>query len=124
MLKELFAKVKPGGYLLVSLRITTKESINDINRSYQYINYDGKKLGEIAPYVIFNINDLLNNIKKLRVDDLYAYGYNGKPSETSVTPYNELCFCVFSLRKSLNEMNESQMKINIDLPKNICDAIK
>ena len=30
MLKELFAKVKPGGYLLVSLRITTKKSINDI----------------------------------------------------------------------------------------------
>ena len=124
MLKELFAKVKPGGNLLVSLRLTIKKSINDINKSYQYINYEGKKLGEIAPYVIFNINDLLDNFKKLNIDNLYAYGYNGRPSETSVTPYNELCFCVFSLEKSFKEINDNQFKMKIDLPKNIIDEIK
>ena len=83
-----------------------------------------KKLGEIAPYVIFNINDLLDNFKKLNIDNLYAYGYNGRPSETSVTPYNELCFCVFSLKKSFKEINDNQFKMKIDLPKNIIDEIK
>ena len=58
MLYELFAKVKPGGNLLVSLRLTNEKSINDINQSYQYINYEGNKIGEKAPYVIFNVNDL------------------------------------------------------------------
>ncbi len=124
MLNELFAKVKPGGNLLVSLRLTTEKSINDINQSYQYINYDGNKIGEKAPYVIFNVNDLLGNFKILNINDLYAYGYNGRPSETSVTPYKELCFCVFSLQKSINDMKNNKLKMEIDLPNNIVNEIK
>ena len=115
MLYELFAKVKPGGNLLVSLRLTNEKS-NDINQSYQYINYEGNKIGEKAPYVIFNVNDLLDDFKKLNISDLYVYGYNGKPSETSVTPYKELCFCVFSIKKSLNGMKNNKIKMEIDLP--------
>ena len=124
MLYELFNKIKPGGHLLVSLRLTTEKTINDINLSYQYINYDGKKVGEIAPYVIFNINDLMNIFKKLRINDLYAYGYSGTPSETSVTPYKELCFCVFSLKKSHNSADEGKMHVELDLPNNINSKIK
>ena len=43
------------------------KSINDINQSYQYINYEGNKIGEKAPYVIFNVNDLLDDFKKLNI---------------------------------------------------------
>ena len=90
MLKELFKKIKPGGYFIGSFRLSSEESINDISKSFQYINYNGEKKGEIAPYVVFNINDLLASLKKFNISDLYAYGYNGKPSITAVTDYKEL----------------------------------
>ena len=46
--------VKVGGEMVLSLRLTENNGLDDINKSFQYINYEMKKEGEIVPYVVLN----------------------------------------------------------------------
>jgi SAM-dependent methyltransferase len=98
-----WSKVRPGGYFIISLRITPEKSINDISKSYQKINFSGEdKKPEIANYVVLNFKDSLELFKTLtpKVDLIGAYGYWGKPSDTAVTVYDSLVFSVFYIRKA------------------------
>ncbi len=123
MLEESWKKVKKGGYFIASFRITDQESLNNINLSYQYINYDEKRSGEIAPYVIFNINDLLKSIIKLDAENIYGYGYVGAPSITAICPYDKLCFSVLAVRKPDLD-NKKHPRIDLDLPSQFLKCIK
>ena len=100
----------------MSLRLTNKESINDIDKSYQYIDFFNKNSKkEKANYVIFNINDAFNMFNNLspKASEVNAYGYYGTPSSTASTPYGKLLFAVFAIKKDIS--NECNIKLNFPL---------
>lgn len=111
-------KVKKGGYFIISLRLTNKKGINNYKKSYQYINFygDNKNL-EIANYVVFNFKEALVLLRNLTPSPhlIGAYGYDGKPSSTAVTPFNRLVFAVFYIKKGINNSNQSP-KVEFNLP--------
>lgn len=115
MLPKAFACVKPGGYFIASLRITDQPGLNDLSRSYQYINYDGQRCGELAAYVVLNAGELLKTLLQFRPDEVLGYGYWGKPSASAVTPYERLCFSVFAIRKGLGAA-DGVPKVELNLP--------
>ena len=104
MFAKAWTMVKPGGVFVASFRLTKQEGVNDGSKSYQYINFDGSLEGEIAPYVVLNAADLMHRVRKLeRRWRVFAYGYYGAPSQTAVTPYEELCFAVLAISKSIDD---------------------
>lgn len=110
--------VLPGGYFIVSIRLTTKPGVNDIKRSYQLINFSGsKEKPERANYAVLNFDEALKIFKSLlpRPDLIGVYGYWGKPSKTAVTPFNKLGFSVFYIRKSRGNKTD-KLKKEINLP--------
>jgi SAM-dependent methyltransferase len=102
IIEKSWESVNDGGYLVISLRLTKYKSINNINDSYQYIDFfekDDKQ--EKANYVIYNINDALKMFTTFTPVpiEINAYGYYGKPSTSAVTPYSKLLFAVFAIKK-------------------------
>lgn len=114
-------KVKPGGYFVISLRLTPEKGINDIKRSYQYINFTGdEKDPEVANYVVFNFRDALSMMGKLTPypELVGSYGYWGEPSSTAVTPFDRLIFAVFYLKKSIDNSTQiinAEFSLPIDI---------
>ena len=43
-----------------------EEGSHKIKDSYQYINYEGKKEGEIAAYVVLNFKKLMTNLERFK----------------------------------------------------------
>lgn len=118
IIKSCWKKVKAGGYLIISLRLTPGNGINDIRKSHQYINFSGKEnKPEIANYVVFNFKEALKTFKKLSLSPalIGAYGYWGKPSPTAATPFKKLIFAVFYIRKSSNK-NNREIRSEFSLP--------
>lgn len=114
MLRKAWSFVGKGGQLVVSVRLSNEEGISEIRHSYQHINFQGKKRGEIAPYVVFNGKHWLDTVKQLPdIDCIYARGYWGKPSVTAVTPFKRLCFGVFALRKGMTSSKEVRLDVNL-----------
>ncbi|MCX5855331.1 MAG: class I SAM-dependent methyltransferase [Deltaproteobacteria bacterium] len=110
--------VNEGGHLVISLRLTDREGLNDIDRSYQYIQFFcNEEKPERANYVVFNIRDAFKLFKNLLPQPLLigAYGYWGKPSETARTPYHDLVFAVFYLQKAPNIRNDD-IRVELSLP--------
>lgn len=115
-------RVRPGGYFIISLRLTPKKGVNDIEKSYQYINFSGDdKEPEIANYVIFNFRESLMMMKELNPlpESIGAYGYWGSPSSTAVTPFDRLVFAVFYIKKGLEENSNQAIKAEFNLPMDI-----
>jgi len=112
--------VKDDSYLVISLRLTNRESVNDIDRSYQNINFFNDVKPERANYVVLNIWDAFNLFKNLLPQPLSigVYGYWGKPSETARTPYNDLVFAVFYLKKGVKARNDD-IEAELRLPINV-----
>jgi len=122
MLSALWAYVIPGGHLISTFRLTTDTGCEELAKSYQYINFDGKKNGECAPYIVKNVSDLLHQIIVLSPSDIHAYGYWGVPSASASTPYDRLCFAAFAIRK--HDKGESGIpKMSLDLPQEILSSI-
>nr|WP_230456967.1 class I SAM-dependent methyltransferase [Leptospira borgpetersenii] len=103
LLQKAWSMVKENGVFIASFRITNSATVNDIKKSYQYINYAGISEGEVAPYVVLNSKQLLIYFEKLGAGNIFAYGYYGKPSQTAKTPYDQLCFGVFAVQKPKKE---------------------
>lgn len=108
-------RVRPGGYFVISLRLTTGAGINDITRSYQQINFSGQDpRPETANYVVFNAREAIAMLEGLSAapDLVGAYGYWGKPSATAVTPFAKILFTVFYVRKG----SGGEMRAELNLP--------
>jgi SAM-dependent methyltransferase len=120
MLARAYRHVKPGGQLVASLRLTARESLLDIGRSYQYINFDGRRDGELAPYVVLNVRDLLRDLLALAPERVRGYGYWGAPSVTAVTPLAQIGFAVFALRKGVRV--SASTRVELDLPTELMRA--
>jgi len=122
MLSAAWRFVKPEGGLVATFRLTIDEGCKDINRSYQYINFDGILEGECANYVVLNVNEILQQLCDLNPLKISAYGYWGAPSGTAVTPYETLCFSAFSFIKRKTNDN-SPVSFDLDFPKGIYDIL-
>jgi SAM-dependent methyltransferase len=113
MFKRSWSFVKPGGYLIISLRLTDQNSILDITRSFQQIDENFK-----AQYVVLNINETMEKIKELNPSKVNSYGYWGTVNKLygnkTKTSYDEVCFSVFSIKKRIDETYPIQ--INLELP--------
>ena len=115
MLETAWGYVKPGGYLITSLRLTNQESIKDITKSYQYVEED------IAQYTVLNINEILNTFKSYQPEEIYAYGYWGDIKPNITTLYDQVCFSVFTIKKSTE--NTNNIIINLNLPNNLLKSL-
>jgi len=116
IIQKSWEQVKRGGILILSLRLTNKDSINDITKSYQYIDFFEKNdKKEKANYVIFNIKDIFKIFNSLspKVSEINAYGYYGSPSQSANVPYDKLLFAVFALKKDAS--SECNIKLNFPL---------
>jgi SAM-dependent methyltransferase len=99
MLEAAWRYVRPGGCFVSSFRLTAGETLNDIRRSCQHINFDGRKEGEVAPYVVLNAAELLADLRALQPRCIRAFGYWGAPSASAVTPLERIAFAVFAIAK-------------------------
>jgi len=122
LFEKLYSFVKDKGYLIISLRISCDDKLKN-DDSFQYINFNGEKVGEKVQYGILGMTDLisvLNNSKYL--SKVYVNGYEGNPSVNAVTKHKKLLFVVLALEKTTE--NKKIIKI-LDLPKkyqNIFDS--
>ena len=109
--------VDTGGWLVATFRLTEEEGCNDIARSYQYINYEGRCEGERASYVVNGARELMVKLRSFRPSEISAFGYWGAPSATAVTPYEQLCFAAFAIRKRVD--SGSPCRLDLRLPERI-----
>lgn len=108
MIEKCWTIVKTGGYFIISMKITNEKGINDIQKSYQYINFSGvEKKPEIAIYTVFNFKDTLIRFSGLspRPKLIGAYGYWKEPSPMAITPFKKVVFAVFYIKKALEGLN-------------------
>jgi precorrin-6B methylase 2 len=123
MLEVAWSHVAPGGELVATFRLVTEKGCNDIEESFQYINYDGEQIGEKANYVVLNASELLNKLIKLSPARINAFGYFGTPSSTASTPYTEICFAAFAVRKK--EINiTTEIEISLRLPEEVLSTLE
>lgn len=99
MIDAAWERVAPGGCFIATFRLTDGEGCRDMQRSYQYINYEGRKEGELAAYVVLNAGELTRLFMDFDPAEIRAFGYWGAPSSTAITPYDRLCFVAGALRK-------------------------
>jgi SAM-dependent methyltransferase len=119
IIEACWQRVNVAGHLVVSLRLTSGPGVNDINRSYQAINFSGRETDpELAIYVVFNFSEILRLMQSLKPKPalIGAYGYWGKPSPMAVTPFERLIFAVFYLKKGAGEAEpHTQAEFNLPL---------
>jgi SAM-dependent methyltransferase len=94
-------------FFIFDVRLVEKGmSVEDITQSYEKIaffdTWDGKS---IVPYNILNVNDFLDEIKKLRPipGTQQYYGYLRPVSGMAVTPYKDVCMTMCCLGKDAAE---------------------
>src|SRR4030042_2689369 len=118
IIEACWKRVKNEGFFIISLRLTPEKGINDIAKSYQYINFSGTETEpEIANYVVFNFKEAVHMIKELSPspDTIGAYGYWGIPSSTACTPFKRIVFSVFYIKKGISKTRED-IKTEFNLP--------
>jgi SAM-dependent methyltransferase len=120
MLARAYRFVKPGGHFLASFRLTPAASLRDMATSYQYINFEGKREGEVAPYVVLNVGALMQELLALQPARLRGFGYWGAPSPTAVTPLTRVGFAVIALQKSTS--TEQVVLMELQLPTDLLQA--
>ena len=105
--------VKPGGYFVCSFRLTAEATVNDMNVSYQHINFDGKREGERAPYVVLNARELVTRLESFSPAELRGFGYRGAPSATASTPFPHVVFSVIAARKRAGETGPTRLSLEL-----------
>jgi SAM-dependent methyltransferase len=120
MLADAYRYVRPGGYFLASFRLTPADSLVDIRKSYQYINFEGRREGEVAPYVVLNVGTLLRELLALAPARIRGFGYWGSPSATAVTVLGRVGFAVIAVQKGDQAGQSTRMEL--DLPTDLLRA--
>lgn len=118
MLESCWEKVKGGGYLITSVRLTKHKTINDIKKAFQKLEGD-----EVANYVVFNIDDFVKMILGLRdnpADLVEAFGYWHEPAEGTVIEYDKLCMSVFAIRKAPTDNHMGKPTFHFEFPEDLC----
>ena len=122
MLRAAWGYVRPGGSLVSTFRLTNGPGCSDFEKSYQFINFEGVLKGERASYVVLNCQSLLQQLGAFDPAEINAFGYWGAPSASAVTPYRQLCFTAFSVRKR-RDGEIGRVGLRLDLHKEILDSL-
>jgi SAM-dependent methyltransferase len=122
MLAAAWGFVAPGGSLVATFRFAIGDGCDDMEKSYQYINCDGRLEGERAAYVVLNARALIRILESFSPASIRAAGYWGSPSATAVTPFEKLCFAAFSIQKRADD-DTAAPRLELDLPPDVKDAI-
>jgi Methyltransferase domain len=125
ILAKCWEHVRPGGRLVISLRLTLGEGICDVEQSYQYIWFDRELPpppdAERAPYTVFNIGSAIGWLSRQvpTPDLIQLYGYWGKPAPTAHTRYDRLVFSVIAMRKPAPNHVVKEPLVEAELPAGI-----
>lgn len=122
MFRKSWQMVENGGFIIISLRLDIHQTLMDLSKSYQYINYNGEKDGDIANYSVINIEDCATLFKQSGLYSVTGNGYYGKPGSTAVTPFEQVCFAVFALQKREGFFGTPQL--DITFPEDIHESFK
>jgi precorrin-6B methylase 2 len=122
MLDAAWSRVTAGGHLVATFRLTDEQGCNDLEKSYQFINYEGVREGERAAYVVLNSRELIRKLAAFDPAAISAYGYWGPPSGTAVTSYTRLCFCAFSVQKRLTP--GEPLRLTLQLPAPLLEGVE
>ena len=122
MLAAAWSLVAPGGSLVATFRLAIGEGCDDMEKSYQYINCDGRLEGERAAYVVLDARTLIRLLESFSPASIRAVGYWGSPSATAVTPFEKLCFAAFSIQKRADD-DATAPRLELGLPPDVLDAI-
>lgn len=122
MLAAAWQHVLPGGHLVATFRLALGVGCDDMEVSYQFINYDGQLEGERAAYVVLNARNLMEILARFNPSAISAFGYWGTPSATAVTPYDKLCFAAFSIQKGASG-ETAVPRLKLELPADVLDSI-
>ena len=118
MLLSAWNHVVEGGVLVATFRIVATAGCNDMEKSYQFINYDGNLSGEKAAYVVLDAKELFGKLLALLPSSITACGYFGAPSRTAITPYTDICFTAISIMK--RQGNDTvKPRLDLQLPNEI-----
>ncbi len=115
ILQACWDRVKPGGTFIVSLRLTTASSVNNIQESYQYINFTGDDPDpERANYVVINYREAIGIMEELtpRPELTGSYAYWGQPSAMARTPFERILFSVFYVRKPVSGSSTGRVELH------------
>jgi len=120
--------VGESGFLVVSLRLSLEEGINNFKKSYQDIVFSSNQNNEPrerAPYVVFNAGDAIQTLEALTPmpTTIFCYGYWGKPSKTASTPYENLIFSVFAIQKGDAKSAQKKVQLELNLPSDALEQI-
>jgi SAM-dependent methyltransferase len=121
MIAACWNHVRPGGHLVMSLRLTTQAGTCDAARSFQYIWFDDVPVpvdAERAPYNVFNIRDALRLLagQAPRPERIEMCGYWGTPSPTARTPYARLLFSVIALQRAADDTFSGEPIVDACVP--------
>jgi SAM-dependent methyltransferase len=98
IIPKAYASLKPGGSLLLRVRLTDAPTIQDVQLSSQKV-FTRKGLVETNRYIVRNTHEVLDSLRKLSPARIFAYGYSGVPSSTATTPFKIVCFGVFAVTR-------------------------
>jgi SAM-dependent methyltransferase len=123
IIQTCWQRVKEGGHLVLTLRLTPEASLTDFDQSFQYI-FAGDRLPdkveglEKAAYVVLNVWEVFRFLADLkpRAFKITAYGYWGKPSATAVTAFDRLVFTSLSIRKGEKTDHDKDLGCELNLP--------
>lgn len=109
-------RVKPKGTLILSGRYTNLPSVYNIKDSYQLVENDKDKNDDRVPYVVINIFDWIEKIKKLKnLGNITGMGYYGRPVDTVRTMFDEVCFGTMGIQKSAGGDTDVCLDLNFHL---------
>ena len=95
--------------------------VDDIESSYQFVNYNGKLEGEIAGYVVLSHAQLKDIISMFRPKSMFVSTFTGPPSATAITPYNELVFgCIWFI----NELDDDSIFRDVNVETISIDGLR
>lgn len=94
--------VRPGGSLVVSLRLHPTLCLVDMSTSWQPTSPDQAPLSESerAPYTLISISAAREFLRALKAERVIVNGYWGVPSPSAQTPATEVMFAVAIVVKS------------------------
>lgn len=123
IVQECWRYVNQGGYFILTLRLTTEDSLYDISKSFQYICFGEEADNcseevEKAPYVVINVREALGMLSGLepKPAEIVAFGYWGQPSPSARTLYKSLCFAALAVKKGHHEEQGAETVSELHLP--------
>jgi 2-polyprenyl-3-methyl-5-hydroxy-6-metoxy-1,4-benzoquinol methylase len=99
-----------NGNFIFDIRLTDKKDLLTIDESFQYLNYEGKKIGEKVPYNVVNYKNFTSYLNSQYPScDYSSYGYDLTPSSNAILNYDTITFATFIFKKNGKGIRNSKL---------------